>query len=394
MKTPTGSMISREYALGFLFIILVAVIWTASSILVQYLYNDHAFHSPFLVAYIGVSLFTLWLPNEQLVKWVKRQNYENVLNIFGRTVLDDGADHAVNIAVDQLLLPGVKLAWTDKQHWCAALYIAPVCFVANLTYNASLAYTSITSSTVLASTGSLFTFLFALLAKDEHFTFMKLLGVVLGVCGCFMTTLQDTHSSSSGEADVYDADEGDTSTYKNPLLGDILGLMSAIAYGAYAVQIRVVCPHDESLYSMQRLLGYVGLINMVALSPIALGELFVRVRLSPVVVGLLILKGLFDNVLSDYLWLRAVLLINATVATVGLGIAIPLAFAADLVLGKEDVLSSGAVLGALAILAGFVLVNIANNPEHHAPVLLHPVEESEDSDDQEEGVILQYQQID
>jgi solute carrier family 35 protein F5 len=385
MKTHTpGAVISREYALlGFLFIILVAVIWTASSVLVQYLYNDHAFGSPFLVAYIGVSLFTLWLPNEQLVKWVLRR----------RTVLD-GVDHAVDISADQLLQPKANLPWTDKEHWHAALYIAPVCFVANLTYNASLAYTSISSSTVLASTGSLFTFLFALLAKDEHFSFMKLFGVVLGVCGCFMTTLQDTYTSSSGDADVGNADDTDTSTYKNPLLGDILGLMSAIMYGAYAVQIRVVCPHDESLYSMQRLLGYVGLINMVALSPIALGEVFGRVGLSPVVVGLLILKGLFDNVLSDYLWLRAVLLINATVATVGLGIAIPLAFTADLVLGKEDVLSSGAVLGALAILAGFLLVNLADDTVYHAPVLLHPVEESEDRDEQEEAVSLPYQQID
>ena len=383
MKTHTpGAVISREYALGFLFIILVAVIWTASSVLVQYLYNDHAFRSPFLVAYIGVSLFALWLPNEQLVRWVRR-----------RTVLDD-VDHAVDISADQLLQPKENLPWSDKEHWRAALYIAPVCFVANLTYNASLAYTSISSSTVLASTGSLFTFIFALLAKDEYFSFMKLFGVVLGVCGCFMTTLQDTHSLSSGDADVYNSDEADTSTYKNPFLGDILGLMSAIAYGAYAVQIRVVCPHDESLYSMQRLLGYVGLINMVALSPIALGEVFGRVGLSPVVVGLLILKGLFDNVLSDYLWLRAVLLINATVATVGLGIAIPFAFAADIVLGKEDVLSSGAVLGALAILAGFLLVNLGDDTVYHAPVLLRPVEESEeDHDEQEEGVSLPYQQI-
>jgi solute carrier family 35 protein F5 len=375
-------MLSREYALGFLFIFLVAVIWTASSVLVQYLYNDHAFQSPFLVAYIGVSLFTLWLPNEQLVKWVRKRTVSNSVN------------HIVDISADQLLLPEENLPWTDKQHWRAALCIAPVCFVANLTYNASLAYTSITSSTVLASTGSLFTFLFALLAKDEHFSFMKLFGVVLGVCGCFVTTLQDTHSSASGDADVYkNSDESDRSTYKNPLLGDLLGLMSATAYGAYAVQTRIVCPRDESLYSMQRLLGYVGFINMVALSPIALGELFGRVGLSPVVLGLLIVKGLFDNVLSDYLWLRAVLLINATVATVGLGIAIPLAFAADLVLGKEGVLSAGAVLGALVIFAGFVLVNLADNREYHAPVLLHPVEESEDRDEQEEGVSLQYRQI-
>jgi solute carrier family 35 protein F5 len=366
-------MISREYALGLLFIILVAVIWTASSVLVQYLYNDYAFQSPFLVAYIGVSLFALWLPNEQLVKLIRKRAISGVV------------DHAVDISADQSLLPEENLPWTDKQHLRAAFYIAPVCFLANLTYNASLAYTSISSSTVLASTGSLFTFVFALLAKDEHFSYMKLLGVVLGVCGCFITTLQDTHSSG---------DEADT-TYKNPLLGDVLGLISAIAYGAYAIQIRLVCPHDESLYSMQRLLGYVGLIIMVALSPIALGELLGGVELSPVVLGLLIIKGLFDNVLSDFLWLRAVILINATVATVGLSIAIPLAFAADIVLGKEGVLSVGGLMGALAIFTGFLLVSLGNDPENHVPVLLHPLEDSENRDaEQEEGVSMEYRQID
>lgn len=33
--------------------------------------------------------------------------------------------------------------------------------------------------------------------------------------------------------------------------------------------------------------------------------------------GLLVLKGLLDNVLSDYLWARAVLLTSPTVATCG-----------------------------------------------------------------------------
>ena len=36
----------------------------------------------------------------------------------------------------------------------------------------------------------------------------------------------------------------------------------------------------------------------------------------------LLLKGLFDNVLSDYFWARAVVLTSATVATVGLGLTI------------------------------------------------------------------------
>ena len=143
--------------------------------------------------------------------------------------------------------------------------------------------------------------------------------------------------------------------------GDLLGLISAVGYGTYAVQTRVLCPKDESLYSMQTLLGYIGLLNLVALAPFMFYQLWSgAVQLVWVVLGFLVVKGLFDNVLSDYLWLRAVMLTNATVATVGLGLTIPLAFVSDVVLGKADVLTAGQVLGALAVLAGFVLVNLGN----------------------------------
>ena len=54
------------------------------------------------------------------------------------------------------------------------------------------------------------------------------------------------------------------------------------------------------------------------------------------------------------------MLTNATVATVGLGLTIPLAFGSDLVMGKPDVLTPSSLLGALTVLLGFVLVNIGN----------------------------------
>jgi solute carrier family 35 protein F5 len=410
-------MLSHAHALGLFFIVLVAIMWAASSVLVQYLYSDHSFHSPFLVTYIGVSLFTLWLPAEQLIKWVRKftgrwcssaddddvadvvaaseresmtASYHNNSN--GQTV--DGEDedvHPNDNQTDPIHLAEAKLPWTDEQHMRAACCIAPVWFLANWTYNSSLIYTSITSSTVLASTGSLFTFLFAVLTKDESFGSIKLLGVILGVCGSCLTTLQDTHSSSTPSS--LNSTDGikDASSMKNPLLGDILGLISAVGYGAYAVQTRLLCPHDESLYSMQRLLGYIGLINLVMLSPIAIWLLMGHVELSAVVFWFLIVKGLFDNVLSDYLWLRAVILINATVATVGLGLTIPLAFASDVMLGKTDVMTPGTIIGALTVLAGFVVVNVGNEADYQPPSVeesatprsLQLVEHSEDDGEQE-----------
>lgn len=48
--------------------------------------------------------------------------------------------------------------------------------------------------------------------------------------------------------------------------------------------------------------------------------------------GLIVVKGLVDNVISDYLWARAVLLTSPTVSTVGLSLTVPLAMLSDLLI--------------------------------------------------------------
>jgi solute carrier family 35, member F5 len=376
--------ITPSYCIGLCFIACVSVIWAASSVLIQYLYNDthNTFHSPFMVTYIGVSLFTLWLPAKKFTLLLQgfsaeSTSYESVLNSsYSEDVVSSterlDANQQLNTSLQseegnefEVLSESLEsLPWTEGDHLRTALCIAPVWFVANWTYNASLVYTSVTSSTVLASTGSLFTFLFAVLTHDEDFRAIKLLGVILGVVGSLVTTLNDSSSS----------DDALLSSSSSRFWGDVLGLISAIGYGMYAIQTRVYCPNDESLYSMSTLLGYIGLCNFLVLSPIALYLLLSgTATLTWTVVGFLTIKGLFDNVLSDYLWLRAVILTNATTATVGLGLTIPLAFASDLFMGKDGVLSTEQVAGALTVLVGFVLVNLgnrdaANNMDDHGPI--------------------------
>jgi len=175
---------------------------------------------------------------------------------------------------------------------------------------------------------------------------LKLVGVLLGVGGSIITGWKDTESSTGQDA----------------VWGDALGLASAVGYGTYTVMIRVLCPKDERAMSMQLLLGYIGLWNAVILSPIAayivLQQRSAATSLTLVVLGYLVAQGLLDNVLSDYLWARAVILTSATVATVGLGLTIPLAFVSDWMLGHGDVKSAASIVGALAVLAGFVVVNL------------------------------------
>lgn len=284
---------------------------------------------------------------------------------------------------------------SHRDHISMASKVAPMWFLSNYFYAMSLEWTLIASSTVLASMGSIFAFGFATCSKfgDEKVTKGKLMGVLL----CFMGGVATTYSDSGGDdtnnsmrylTGQFHISDLDDST--KSLLGDLCGLVSAIGYGAYTVLLRHLCPKDEDRMSMQLLFGYIGLLNMMVLLPVAIwvivsshnddyssegGETVEpfdypddpdsapegqtsHVLTMPIFLFLL-LKGLLDNVLSDYLWARAVILTSATVASVGVGLTIPMAFAADYVMGNYNGSSqSGQVWGAILVLIGFVFVNI------------------------------------
>jgi len=386
-----------SYALGLVFIVLVAIIWSAASVVVQYVYSQ-SFDAPFLLTYIGTSLFVIHSHCIGCTKKCKNSisNCDDHFNCNYATLptgettqlgIDDeegevresldydsggnGIDD--NISTDEAPVVGQnEFHWTEKDHIIAAAKLAPFWFISNYAYNASLLHTSITSSTVLANTGSLFTFLIALLMKDEHFSFWKLLGVLSGMTGCILTARHDVTEGGNGGgrllrdlfAEMIDDNTNNTNTGDDAddlhVWGDILAVIAAAFYGIYTVTIRVLCPRDENLMSMQLFLGYVGLWNMVLLSPFVIYQLGIAksVTLSLWVLFCLVVNGFFNSVLSDYLWARSVVLTSATVASVGLGLTIPLAFASDVLLGTEDVLNLESILGAAFVLLGFILVNV------------------------------------
>ena len=284
---------------------------------------------------------------------------------------------------------------SHKEHITMALQIAPMWFVSNYFYNLSLIYTSITSSTVLSSTGSVFTFLFAVCWGEETFSRWKVLGVGLAFGGSVLTSLHDASSmmSNGGASGA----SGDNDMSGKELWGDIAGVLSALGYGGYCVMIRVLCPKDENQMSMQLLLGYIGFFNMVVFGPFAIWKFLTindgsssivdesaapysmrsisetssyyysslltedlpQQHLTWFIFGCLVVKGLFDNVISDYLWARAIILTSATVATVGLGLTVPLALISDVfIMKRDDVLSRDGIVGALMVVAGFVSVNV------------------------------------
>ncbi len=236
--------------------------------------------------------------------------------------------------------------------------MAPIWFLANLTYNAGLGLSSITSSTVISSSSSAFTLLLSAAWLGEVITPLKLGGVAFCWLGNGLTVLDDRNSTASPAADSQHE-------VAHPFWGDALCLLSALLYALYTVLLRKLEPADLSLF-----FGALGGAVLCGCAPIVLALHLTGVEplggLAASTFGLLVAKGMLDNVLSDYLWAKAVLFTSPAVATVGMSLTVPLAILSDLLLPARWLVDPSrptvaSALAALSVVGGFVAINLAGD---------------------------------
>ncbi|KAJ9564423.1 hypothetical protein OSB04_000389 [Centaurea solstitialis] len=381
-----------RWVLGLIYILAVATIWIAASFVVQSVVDGGV--SPFLITYICNSLFVIYLPlveigrylednHGSLLFWRSRDDSSSVgiqesevatllvendggvqINGLDFSTVTHSEDVALetNVVLDQHAIEGdasreldAKGRWTRTRLAKVSLLICPFWFLAQLSFNLSLKYTTVTSNTILSSSSSLFTFLVSLAFLGEKFTWIKLFSVLLCMGGTIIVSLGDSETGTSATA-------------PNPALGDILSLVSSAFYAVYITLIRKKLPDEEDdaktgKVSMAQFLGFLGLFNLLIFSPIAiilhLANLEPFDTISRKQFGLIVGKGLLDNVLSDYLWAKAVLLTTTTVATAGLTIQVPLAAIVDTVIGNAPGFMD--YIGAAAVMVGFAGINIPSD---------------------------------
>lgn len=366
-----------SWSLGIVLIVVVALIWSASSVLVQAIFTAYDFNRPFFLTYLANSLFIVMLPVRALSRCMRRAHASaaspaslsdaweatETPDCHGGTSTGGGSD-------------AVPLRQTAR----AALIVCPLWFMANFTYNWSLGMTSVTSSTVISSSSAAFTLLFSVYCLGEPLTLLKLFGVLLCWVGNGLTAVGDQGDGPAGNSSGIDGNAPPAAppaaSSADPVLGDLICLFSAFMYGVYTTAIRHFAPSDMALF-----FGLLGSFNMVLLGPIVLAlhlsgvESLVSLALP--VLGLIVLKGLADNVLSDYLWAWAVLLTSPSVATVGLSLTIPMAALSQLLLPAEwlvDASPPGAytIAACACVILGFVLLNLASQPRAGAdPHMCH-----------------------
>ena len=124
------------------------------------------------------------------------------------------------------------------------------------------------SNTILSSVSSLFTFMVSLAFLGEKFTWVKLFGILLCMGGTIIVSLGDSQRGLHAIA-------------SNPLLGDILALVSAGLYTVYISLLRKKFPDDDGKSgraSIALFFGYLGLFNMLLFLPVALVLNFTKVE--------------------------------------------------------------------------------------------------------------------
>jgi putative MATE family efflux protein len=322
-----------DWLLGTVIVIIVALIWTGATVLKQYIFWNLHFDHPFFLCYVGNSCYTLNLGFYAVAR---------AGGCLGQSRASPDRDGAGAHEKRVLALGG-----PIQSAACLGAMIAPIWFMAQWTYGSGVAATSVTSSTVIAATSCAWTYVLSAIFLQEKFHWVK----ISGLCFCIFGNIATLAGDANQQDHLFPAGGDDS------LTGDALCLLSAILYATYTTIIKKFIHKDVPITIF---FGILGCVLFVGVSPIAwLYSASLSSGLNSQVLAILILNGVFDNVLSQFLWAKAVILTSPTVATVGLSLTIPLAVLSDLLRGID--LSIWSLVSALLVVMGFLAVNIGSS---------------------------------
>ncbi|KAJ1755425.1 hypothetical protein LPJ58_004219 [Coemansia sp. RSA 1591] len=373
----TGPGYGRHTA-GLVLLLGVVLIWVGSSFLVSNLFGEQEFNRPFFITYLNTSTFSLYLVGT-CVSRLKSATHRRLARR-KRSRSDDGdsapqqegidtaamagasrrvnANHGVNAehrmharsrSDERLLLAdsATEHKLTTRETVRLGVGFSVLWFAANVAQNASLAYTTVASSSILCSTSGLFTLAIGALAGVETFTTARLGAVVASTLGVYCVMVSGAEATSAHMPRAW--------------VGDGLALLSAALYGCYTTLLKRRVG-DESRLDAPLFFGAVGLANIVLLWPgliilDATGlEPFILPRTGSVW-AMVAVNALVGTFVSDYLWLQAMLMTSPLVVTLGLALTIPLSMAGDVLLKGVEV-SLPYYVGALLVLAAFIGANL------------------------------------
>ncbi|AJS95882.1 CHS_3a_G0039780.mRNA.1.CDS.1 [Saccharomyces cerevisiae] len=373
MVSKDQTSFNKRWTLGLLMLGLVIILWVLSSFLINLIFEDDSYRKPFFITYINTAAFIFYLfPTAKAVV----VNYKDTgrANVHRELIMEEegtGSDSNRSVDMTSPLLTNLEAGTHANQKKRLTLYetiklSAEFCilwFTANLVTNASLAFTSVASQTILSTTSSFFTLFIGAICHVESLSKSKVLGSFISFVGIIMVTKSDSHQRYQRHiADV----SGDDNDAVQVLIGNLLALAGAVLYGVYSTLLKREVG-DETRVNMKIFFGFVGLFNLLFLWPsLIVLDFFGWERFSlpkdPKVVVIIFVNCLITFV-SDFCWAKAMLLTSPLTVTVGLSITIPLAMFGDVIF-KHKTMSALYLFGAALILGSFFIINKSSEEEH------------------------------
>lgn len=373
MVSKDQTSFNKRWTLGLLMLGLVIILWVLSSFLINLIFEDDSYRKPFFITYINTAAFIFYLfPTAKAVV----VNYKDTgrANVHRELIMEEegtGSDSTRSVDMTSPLLTNLEAGTHANRKKRLTLYetiklSAEFCilwFTANLVTNASLAFTSVASQTILSTTSSFFTLFIGAICHVESLSKSKVLGSFISFVGIIMVTKSDSHQRYQRHiADV----SGDDNDAVQVLIGNLLALAGAVLYGVYSTLLKREVG-DETRVNMKIFFGFVGLFNLLFLWPSLIVLDFFgwepfSLPKDPKVVVIIFVNCLITFV-SDFCWAKAMLLTSPLTVTVGLSITIPLAMFGDVIF-KHKTMSALYLFGATLILGSFFIINKSSEEEH------------------------------
>uniref|UniRef100_A0A3B4EI52 Solute carrier family 35 member F5 n=1 Tax=Pygocentrus nattereri TaxID=42514 RepID=A0A3B4EI52_PYGNA len=386
-------------ALGVVILLLVDVIWVASSELTAYIFVQQQYSKPFFSTFVKTSMFVLyllgflfWRPWRQQCAARYQQQNSNLseplyVPVKFPDVPESGASRESKTRKKQRVrfsnvmevreLPysqAVEAKLSRMSHNPASFRIIGklsisavarisfffcfVWFLANLAYQEALTDTQVAIVNILSSTSGLFTLILAAIFpsnSSDRFTLSKLLAVILSMVGVTVVSVS-----------VMDSPDG------KGTIGSLWSLLGAVLYAVYIVMLKRKVDREEKL-DIPMFFGFVGLFNLLLLWPgfvlLHYSGLESFEMPSQLVISCILINGLIGTVLSEFLWLWGCFLTSSLIGTLALSLTIPLSIMTDICMQKAS-FSWLFFAGAIPVFLSFFLTALLCHYNNWDPAMI------------------------
>ncbi|XP_077437156.1 solute carrier family 35 member F5-like isoform X4 [Vanacampus margaritifer] len=365
MGSPGSSAAAqrRRMALGVVILLLVDVIWVASSELTSYIFRRQEYNKPFFSTFTKTSMFVLYLLGFLLWRPWRQQCTGSLKRRHASLFADAEAYFA----------PCTNDAAVNNCLW----------FLANLSYQEALSDTQVAIVNILSSTSGLFTLILAAIFpsnSSDRFTLSKLLAVALSMGGVALVSLSSmerpddngTIGKYGHSKPCFHGSDGLRHVACAVAAGSLWSLAGAVLYAIYIVMIKRRVDREDKL-DIPMFFGFVGLFNLLLLWP---GFLllhytgFEAFELPGQLVWTYILvNGLIGTVLSEFLWLWGCFLTSSLIGTLALSLTIPLSILADIYMQKAR-FSWMFFAGAVPVFLSFFIATLLCHYNNWDPVMV------------------------